>query len=170
MEIWEVINIQQRRFHSHDSAVIGLPIYLTVVAVVLGFGLLLLSGSLQDVFQRREKEQCEETLNRVLNEAAHLNAYASVEATTTMTLTVPGSIRLLVFGGLPTTEGQIFHDSRTSTNYYYIAEDGSVWTGHVQARLCGANVSCPAVFTPGMYHLTLKLLETEEGAYVAIWG
>jgi hypothetical protein len=168
VEIWEVITIQKRLFYSQNNGVIGLPIYLTVVAVILCIGLYVVSGSLYDVLQARDRHKCEEGVSRVLTEAVHLFTYGDKGATAALTLVVPGSIRLLVFGGLPTTDAQILHDSHTSANYYYVGMDGSLWTGHVQARLCGSNVSSPTVFTAGTYHLTLTLLDAEEGLYVSI--
>jgi hypothetical protein len=153
---------------SGNDAVIGLPVYLTVMAVILSVGVFLLSSALNAMDREGERQLCEQGIDRVVNEASHLYAYADNGVMATVTIDIPNSVRVLVFGGLPSNGSQILHDSGTSENYYYVLDDGSLWTSHIQARLCGQNISCPAVFTPGQYQLSLMVLSTAEGPYVAI--
>ena len=96
--------------------------------------------------------------------------YADEEANISLVLDVPSSIQLLVFGGLPRNNSlnDVVHDEATSPNYFYMTDEGSIISGHAQVRFCGENDSCCATFLPGRYHVTLHLLMTPGGPYVAI--
>lgn len=160
--------VQGRVFTHQNTAVVGLPIYLTVIGVVLAVALLLFGRILLNLSQIPASQNRDATMRDVLAEASQLYAYADEGSNRSVVLVVPCSMQVLVFGGLPGDGSAIIHDARTCSSVFYRAEDGTYVTAHVQARLCGQNASCAAIFTPGEYHLVLRLISTMEGPYVAI--
>jgi len=167
--IWEENHIRIRRLRWQQQAVFGLPIYLTVVVVVLSVISFFLYGSLQETLRTQDIHHCTEEIQRILSEATHMYTYGSDTARATLSLDVPSSIQVLVFGGLPKNESmEVIHDQTTESNYFYTTDDGSLVTGHAQARFCGQTTSSAATFPPGHYHVTLELLMTTEGPYVKI--
>jgi hypothetical protein len=156
------------QFIKEQSAIVGLPVYLLVVIVAFSVAILFLSNITHESLTDQGYLRFSGDIHQLVSSASQIYSYADTQAVVTVDLDVPRSIQMLVLGGLPGTNTSILHNDATSANYFYLLTDGSIVVNHASVRFCGANETCWAQFSPGHYHVTLQMLTTTEGPYVAV--
>jgi hypothetical protein len=131
------------------------------------------SLSFQSITNDSQAQLVEHEIDAVLTQATNMFEYADEGTLVTVHIDLPASLRFIVFGCLPTNSTQepsnLVLDERTSNNYYYVMNDGTLRTFHSNARFSNKDLSQIAVFHAGTYDLTLELCHHDGRSYVAIY-
>ena len=159
----------------HDEkAVMGLPIYIVVAIVVAAAGMAVFSIAIYNIWMDSQIHQVECEIDKIVSEAENMFEYAVEGTIVTVHADFSPSMRFIVFGGLPKNSSyestDIKLDENTSNNYYFVMNNGRIFTFHSNARFSGKNHSEIAVFHPGVYDLKLELIKGDNGrTYVKIY-
>jgi len=156
------------------KAALGLPAYIMVALVVSAAVIAVFSLSIYNIWLDSQFHQVGYELNKIVSEAEDMFEYADEGTMVTVHVEFPGSMRYIIFGGLPCDSGSIpvsFNlDENTSNNYCFVMDDGRISILHSNARFSGNKTDEIAVFYPGVYDLKLELVKGLNGkSYVKIY-
>ncbi|MBN1281296.1 MAG: hypothetical protein JXA00_06570 [Candidatus Thermoplasmatota archaeon] len=162
----------RRQTLAGEDAVMGLPLYLTVVFIVAAVILASFALASYHLTMQSQAHQVEELLDRIVAEAETMYEYAEEGTLVSFPVTFPSALRYAVFGGLPENgidePVDLSLDEATSNNYYYVLTDGTRAVFHSAARFSGANISQIALLHPGCYTLAIELDSHKGVSYVKI--
>jgi len=157
--------------HNID-AVASQPIGLLVIFITAGVILTLLSLLVPSLLNEAQIHRVESQIDRILIEAENMFEYADNHSSVTIHVEFPASLRFLVLGYLPQNStdepANISLEEKTSNNYYYIMNDGTMRCFHSNARFSNKNMTQAAIFYSGCYDITLELRQREGKTYVAL--
>ena len=156
-----------------QKAVMGLPLFLTVATIIASIILAVFIYSLINIQRDSQKNQIEYQIDQIVAEAKNMYEYADEGSLTHKRVDFPGIMKMLVFGALPTQDESISPnstiDENTSNNYYYIMDNGEIFTFHSSVRFSDENTTKRAVLYPGSYEITLELQTQDGKTYVTIY-
>jgi hypothetical protein len=99
--------------------------------------------------------------------------YADNGSIVTVHVEFPTSMRFIVFGHLPSNNtsepANLTLDEKTSNNYYFVMNDGTLRIFHSNARFSNHNMTQIAVFYSGAYDITMELCQKKGKSYVAMY-
>ncbi|MEA3458651.1 MAG: hypothetical protein U9R21_08245 [Candidatus Thermoplasmatota archaeon] len=151
----------------------GLPIYITVAIIVAAAVIAVLSISIYGILADSQLYQVEHEMDKIASEAENMFEYADGGTMITVHIEFPASMKFVVFGGLPTNGSSepdnLTLDEKTSNNYYLVMVDGTVQTYHSNVRFSSEDYNKIAIFTSGIYDLTLELEKIDSRTYVKIY-
>jgi hypothetical protein len=157
---------------SDEDAVVGLPIALLVIIIVAGVIITLLCLSIPNLMKDAQIHKVEGEIDRILIEATNMFEYADNGSIVTIPVQFPTSLRFIVFGYLPSNgtnePANLTLDEKTSNNYYYVMNDGTLRMFHSNARFSNHNMTQIAIFHSGTYDIILELCEREGKTYVTM--
>ena len=160
-------------FSSDERAVIGQPIYLMIAGIVTAVIITLFLISIHTMTAESQIQVIEHEIDKILTQSATMFEYADEGTFVTMHVDFPSSLRFIVFGGLPQNGTKppvdLSLNETMSNNYYYALVDGTIHTGHSNARFSAENCTQVAIFGPGSYDLKLELFSKGEKTYVKIY-
>jgi hypothetical protein len=114
--------------------------------------------------------ECE--IDKILIEAANMFEYADNGSIVTIPVEFPSSMQFIVFGYLSRNDTNeptnLTLDEKTSNNYLYVMNDGTLRTFHSNARFSNHNMTQIAIFHSGKYDITLELCQLEGKTYVTM--
>ena len=158
---------------NNERAIIGLPIYLLVALIVTTTILAIFTLSIMNTTQESQIYQLNHEIDKIITQATNMFEYADSGSTVTIPVVFPSSMRYLVFGDLPRNGIDIPDNltlyENTSNNYYFVMNDGSVFTYHSNARFSGKNETTFAIFHPGTYNIVLELTQYRGKTYVKVY-
>ena len=159
-------------FITDRKAVLGLPLFLTVATFIASIILAIFICSLINIQRDSQKNQIEYQIDQIVAEAKNMYEYADDGSLIHKRVEFPGSMKMLVFGALPTQDEHISPnstiDENTSNNYYYIMDTGEIFTFHSSVRFSSENTTKIAVLYPGSYEIIFELLTQDGKTYVTI--
>ena len=158
----------------NERAVTGMPIYIAVVIVITAAGIAVFSIAIHNIWQDSQIHQVEYEADKIVSEAKNMFEYANEGTIVAVHVNFPSSMKFIVFGSLPINSSfeleNVTLDENTSNNYYFIMNNGRIFTFHSNARYSGRNHNEIAIFHPGVYDLTLELVTEDDGrTYVEIY-
>lgn len=153
--------------------VLGLPVYLLVAivvsAVVLGIfflGFLSMSEDVQPDLIKTEVE-------KIVSEAENMFEYADSGTSVSVSVSFPSSMSFVVFGGMPTggsgVPSDLSQDVKLSNNYYFVMDNGEVFSYYSNVRFQGESDTEFALFRDGSFDLTLELVEVGGSSFVKVY-
>ncbi|MCK4348540.1 MAG: hypothetical protein KAW47_07975 [Thermoplasmatales archaeon] len=155
------------------SAVMSLPIYIAVVVIVAAAVIAVLSISIYGILADSQLYQVEHEMDKIASEAENMFEYADWGTMVTVHIEFPASMKFVVFGGLPANGSfkpdNLTLDEKTSNNYYLVMVDGTIQTYHSNVRFSSENHNEIAIFTNGIYDLTLELEKIDGKTYVKVY-
>ena len=105
-----------------QKAVLGLPVFLTVATFIASIILAIFICSLINIQRDSQNNQIEYQIDLIVAEAKNMFEYADDGSLIHKRVEFPGSMKMLVFGALPTQDEHISPnstiDENTSNNYY----------------------------------------------------
>jgi len=158
----------------NEKAVTGIPIYIAVVIVITAIGIAVFSIAIHNIWQDSQIHQVEYEVDKIVSEAKNMFEYANEGTIVTVHVDFPSSMKFIIFGSLPINSSfepdNATLDENTSNNYYFIMNNGRIFTFHSNVRYSGRNHNETAVFHPGVYDLKLELVMEGNGrTYVKIY-
>ncbi len=160
-------------FITDQKAVLGLPLFLTVATFIASIILTIFICSLINIQRDSQKNQIEYQIDQIVAEAKNMYEYADDGSLIHKRVEFPGSMKMLVFGALPTQDESISPnstiDENTSNNYYYIMDNEEIFTFHSSVRFSSENTTKIAVLYPGSYDITIELQTQDGKTYVTIY-
>jgi len=158
----------------NNYAVIGLPIYLLVALIASTLVITIFTISISSLFQETEITHIKTEIEKIITEAENMYEYSDSGTLKTIKISLPSSLKFVVFGGFPETEELLpkdnILDEKTSNNYYFVTNDGAYNNYHSIARLCGKQTDQIAIFKQGTYNIKLELVEgNDRRSYVKIY-
>lgn len=158
----------------NEKAVTGLPTYLLVAIIVSVSVIAVFSIGIFNIWKESEFHKAEFETDRIVAEAENMFEYADEGSLISLTAVFPSSMKFVVFGGLPENGNleptNFFLNQDTSNNYYFVMDDGRLYTGHTHARFSGESTDNIAFFSKGEFDIKLKLIKEVDGkTYVKIY-
>ena len=157
---------------SDEDAVVGQPIALLVIIIIAGVIITLLCLSIPNLMKDAQIHKVEGEIDRILIEATNMFEYADNGSIVTIPVQFPTSLRFIVFGYLPSNgtnePANLTLDEKTSNNYYYVMNDGTLRMFHSNARFSNQNMTQIAIFHSGTYDIILELCQREGKTYVTM--
>ena len=157
-----------------EEAVMNLPIYILVAIIVAAASIAVFSIAIHNIWLDSQIHQIKCEMDIIVSEVENMFEYADEGTMVSVHTDFPPSMRFIVFGGLPKNGDfeldSITLDENTSNNYYFVMNNGRIFTYHSNARFSGKNHNEMAVFHPGVYDLKLELVKESDGkTYVKIY-
>lgn len=153
-------------------SVVGQPIGLLVILIVASVIIASLCLSIPNLIKESQIQNVECEVDRILIEATNMFEYADNGSIVTIPVEFPTSMQFVVFGYLPrngTNEPvNLTLEEKTSNNYYYVMNDGTLRTFHSNARFSNYNMTQIAIFHSGNYDITLELCQMGGKTYVTM--
>jgi hypothetical protein len=160
-------------FSLDENAVIGQPIYLLIAGIVSAVIIVLFLISFQNVIGESQIHMVDHEIDKILTQSTTMFEYANEGTFVSVHVDFPSSMRFIVFGSLPQNGTQqptnLSLNETTSNNYYYVMADGTIRTGHSNARFSADNKTQVALLHSGSYDLNLELFSDGEKTYVKIY-
>jgi hypothetical protein len=157
---------------SDEDAVVGQPVALLVIIIVAGVIITLLCLSIPNLMKDAQIHKVEGEIDRILIEATNMFEYADNGSIVTIPVQFPTSLRFIVFGYLPSNgtnePANLTLDEKTSNNYYYVMNDGTLRMFHSNARFSNQNMTQIAIFHSGTYDIILELCQRGGKTYVTM--
>jgi hypothetical protein len=156
----------------NKNAVVGQPIAFLVVFIIAGVILTLFFLSIPGLMKETHQQQIEAEINKIAVEASTMFEYTENGTSKSIPVKLPSSLRFIVFGSTP-TQGtneptDLRLDERTSNNYYYVLNDGTIRLFHTTARFSNHNMTQIVIYHPGCFTITLQTRQTEGNTYVTM--
>ena len=156
-----------------NHALVGYPVFLVVALITTTAILAIFATSLHHINIETQTHQIEHEIQKIITQAEYMFAYADEGSQVTIRVDFPGSLRYIIFGGMPNSTNPNLHNltapEHTSNNYYYVLEDGTTAIFHSFVRFSGKNETSPALFHSGYHYLTLELCRIQTRSYVKIY-
>jgi hypothetical protein len=164
-----------RRVHLlliNRDAVVGQPLALLVILIIASVIVSLLFLSIPGLIKESQRHKVEGEIDRILVEATTMFEYADNGSRRTVPVEFPTSMHFVVFGTVPSNgadePANLMLDEKTSNNYYYVMDDGTVYPFHSNARFSNHNMTQITLFYPGIYTISLELCQKEGKTYVTM--
>lgn len=159
---------------NNNQAVIGLPIYLTIAIIVATMIIGILVYGIFVGMQNAQAHLVEKQIDEILTEAEQMYEQADFGSLRTISVDFPTSMRFVVFGSPPIDGNKrpnnYINDEKTSNNYYFVMDDGNIYTGKSNAKFSGEDTKNFALFGAGQHNLRIELYkEKGEPTYVKIY-
>jgi len=155
-----------------QDAVVGQPLGLLVILIVASAIIASLCLSIPHLIQESQIQIVEREIDRILVEATNMFEYADNGSIVTIPVEFPSSMQFIVFGYLPRNginePTNLTLEEKTSNNYYYVMNDGTLRTFHSNARFSNHNMTQIAIFHSGNYDITLELCQMGGKTYVTM--
>lgn len=154
------------------NAVVSLPVSLLIALIVSGVVIGMITLSAYKGYQDAELYQITRQVNTLLVEAEAMFTYADEGSFKRIRVSLPSSLRGIVFGGLPANVSSVPQNQtlreQTSNNYYVVMKDGTTKTYHCSVRFSDPTFQHSVVLYPGTYDITLEVQTYGGKSYVAI--
>jgi hypothetical protein len=155
-----------------QDAVVGQPLGLLVILIIASVIIASLCLSIPHLIQESQIQIVEREIDKILVEATNMFEYANNGSIVTIPVEFPSSMQFIVFGYLPrngTNEPtNLTLEEKTSNNYYYVMNDGTLRTFHSNARFSNHNMTQIVIFYSGNYDITLELCPMGGKTYVTM--
>jgi len=155
-----------------QDAVVGQPLGLLVILIVASAIIASLCLSIPNLIKESQIQKVECEIDKILIEATNMFEYADNGSIVTIPVEFPSSMQFIVFGYLPrngTNEPtNLTLEEKTSNNYFYVMNDGTLRTFHSNARFSNRNMTQIAIFHSGNYDITLELCQMGGKTYVTM--
>ncbi|RLF33820.1 MAG: hypothetical protein DRM98_01690 [Thermoplasmata archaeon] len=160
--------------NNNDDAVVGMPIYLIVAIVTASMIIGVLTLSVLKLVNETKQEEVKTEIEKIVSEAENMFEYADEGTLVAIHIEFPDSMSFVVFGSMPINglaEPNNFKlNENTSNNYYFVMNDGTLYSFSSNARFSGKSTDNFAVFKPGNYNLNLELVKTRGKTYVKVYS
>lgn len=156
----------------NNKAAVGLPIYLLVVVITSSLIIGLFSVAIINMINQSKNNTIKKEIDRILSEAENMFEYADTGSLVNINVNFPDNLNFAVFGSLPngTKKPTVFSlDENTSNNYYYVLDDGTVYSFSSHTRFSGNSTGEISILGPGSYNLILELEKEKGRTYVKIY-
>ncbi len=161
------------RLSDNEYSVLGQPMYLLIALIITALIIALFVLSLQNIARDSHLHHMQHEIDAILAEAATMFEYANEGTLVNVHVEFPSSLQFIVFGSLPlngsTEPTNLTLNDTISNNYYFVMDDGALYSFHTNARFSSQNLTQIAIFHSGVYDLTLELCYDDGKTFVKIY-
>ena len=159
---------------NNNSAMVGYPVYLLVAIIASTLIIGIFSFSMINIINQTKKDNILREIEKIISEAENMFEYADAGSEITIDVDFSDMLKFIVFGSLPINGTQYPNnytiDEKTSNNYYYVLDDGELYSFSSHVRFSSNETNKISVFSSGSYDLVLDLEKIGGHSYVKIYS